>query len=67
MRFLLIALGLIVALGGVTASCGPQKAYCPNLQNGDCDNVGVNGMGGAGGDGNADSGSSTVINGSGGQ
>jgi hypothetical protein len=67
MRFLLIACGLIVTLGGVTASCGPKKQYCPHLQNGDCDNVGVNGVGGTGGDGPVDSGSSTVINGSGGQ
>jgi hypothetical protein len=65
MRFLLIACGLLVTLGGLAASCGPKKAYCPNLQNGDCDNVGV-ATGGNTGSGGADDSGATII-GTGGQ
>jgi len=67
MKFLLILCGLLVALAGVMVACGPQKAYCPNLQNGDCNNQGVASGGNGGGSAGADQGDATIITGSGGQ
>jgi hypothetical protein len=66
MRFLLIACGLIVTLGGVMASCGPKNQYCPDLQNGDCNNAGV-ATGGNSGAGGMDDAGATIITGTGGQ
>jgi hypothetical protein len=63
MRFLLIACGLLVMLGGVAASCGPKKAYCPDLQNGDCDNKTTPMGGNTGSGGGSDDGSATIITG----
>jgi hypothetical protein len=66
MKFLLILCGLLVTLGGVMVACGPQKEYCPNLQNGDCHNQGV-GSGGNTGAGGMDDAGATIITGAGGQ
>ena len=66
MKVLLIVCGLVMTLGGVVASCGPQKAYCPNLQNGDCNNVGVATGGNGDGSAGADQGDATIITGTGG-
>lgn len=66
MKFLLILCGLLVTLGGVMVACGPQKDYCPYLQNGNCNNQGV-GTGGSTGAGGMDDAGATIITGSGGQ
>jgi hypothetical protein len=65
MKFLLIVCGLIVALGGIFASCGPQKAYCPSGPNGECADNSLGGSTGSGGD--TGPGDATIITGSGGQ
>jgi hypothetical protein len=66
MKFLLIVCGLLVALGGVIVSCGPQKDYCPNGPNGDCSPFGGSG-GGGGTIVDANQGEATIITGAGGQ
>jgi hypothetical protein len=67
MKFLLIVCGLLVALGGVIVSCGPQKDYCPNGPNGECGNNSSGSGGGGGVIVDADQGESTIITGTGGQ
>ncbi len=66
MKVLLIVCGLILALGGIMVSCGPQKAYCPGGPNGECADNSLGGSTGAGG-ADVDSGGATIINGTGGQ
>jgi hypothetical protein len=63
MKFLLVVCGLILALGGVMASCGPQQPYCPGGNNGACVD---NSLGGSTGTGGVEQGDATVITGVGG-
>ena len=66
MKFLLIVCGLLLALGGVIVSCGPQQVYCPTGNNGTCADNSLGGSTGSGGADQSDSGP-TIITGSGGQ
>lgn len=65
MKFLLIVCGLILALGGVILSCGPQQHYCPGGANGVCADNSLGGSTGSGG--SLEPGDATIINGTGGQ
>ncbi len=66
MKFVLIVCGLLLSLGGVMVSCGPQKQYCPSGSNGECADNSLGGSNGSGGGGGSDQGDATIITGSGG-
>jgi len=42
MKFLMIALAVAAAVGGLAVGCGPQKAYCPEMSTGQCIDGGSN-------------------------
>jgi hypothetical protein len=42
MKFLMIALAVAAAVGGLAVGCGPQKAYCPDNSTGQCIDGGSN-------------------------
>lgn len=65
MKFVLIVCGLLMVLGAVMVSCGPQQQYCPTGNNGVCADNSLGGSTGSGG--SSDQGDATIITGTGGQ